>query len=327
MKKFYIWTIIFLFSFISNSYSNNEANVIASITPIHSLVKAILGDTRTVDLIVPQNSSPHITSLKPSQLKKLNNADIIFFIDDEFETFLAKPFKTLTKNTKRVALSKSPNIKLLENRHLNDFKLSGHEKHNHEDSHHDCPGCGNHHDEPSDHNHHEHHGTDYHIWLNPKNAINMLETIKDVLSKTYPEHKKIFTDNYNNYVAKINILDKKITLDLKTLEKTPYLVFHDAYQYFEKKYNLTPVGTIAINPSIPPSIKHIDKLRKIAKKTNAKCYFSEPQFSSKWSELFSKNSEIKTSQLDPLGKTIDLGPDLYISLLENISKSFKACLK
>lgn len=301
-KKVFI--IILTFFSCCNAFASKPL-IVASINPLHSIVTSIVGNTGNVSLLIESNTSPHNFALKPSHAKLLNNAEIFFYIDDQLESALKKTIKSLPKTVKVKKVSQFKNLKLLPVRENLNWEEDGH-GHNHD---------------------HDHGSYDIHFWLDTQNAIEIAKGVTQELSKLYPENINTYKKNAKKLITKIKSKDNSIKLKLKEVKNKPYIVFHDAYQYFEKAYNLNAIGSILLNPEQPPSPKRIIKIRSKIKTLNAYCVFKEPQFKAQIVNTVIENTNAKVGTLDPLGSNIVSGQDMYINLLDDLATNLKNCLK
>lgn len=301
-KKVFI--IILTFFSCCNAFASKPL-IVASINPLHSIVTSIVGNTGNVSLLIESNTSPHNFALKPSHAKLLNNAEIFFYIDDQLESALKKTIKSLPKTVKVKKVSQFKNLKLLPVRENLNWEEDGH-GHNHD---------------------HDHGSYDIHFWLDTQNAIEIAKGVTQELGKLYPENINTYKKNAKKLITKIKTKDNSIKLKLKEVKNKPYIVFHDAYQYFEKAYNLNAIGSILLNPEQPPSPKRIIKIRSKIKTLNAYCVFKEPQFKAQIVNTVIENTNAKVGTLDPLGANILPGPDMYIALLDDLENNIRICLK
>jgi len=299
-KKVFI--IILTFFSCYNAFASKPL-IVASINPLHSIVTAIVGNTGNVSLLIESNTSPHNFALKPSHAKLLNNAEIFFYIDDQLESALKKTIKSLPKTVKVKKVSQFKNLKLLPVRENLNWEEDGH-----------------------GHNH-DHGSFDIHFWLDTQNAIEIAKGVTQELSKLYPENINTYKKNAKKLITKIKTKDNSIKLKLKEVKNKPYIVFHDAYQYFEKAYNLNAIGSILLNPEQPSPPKRIIKIRSKIKTLNAYCVFKEPQFKAQIVNTVIENTNAKVGTLDPLGSNIVSGPDMYIALLDDLANNIRICLK
>ena len=329
MKLFSI-IILFVFSSI-NAFATETTGVISTIQPINSLVSAVIGNTGKTISIIPAEQSPHDFKLKPSDVKVLQNGNIIFYVSNHLESSVTKVFKNLPKNIKLINLMKESGIN-----HLAIRDNAAWERHDHHgDDHDDHDKHGKKHD---DHDDHDKHGKkhddhddhekedDVHIWLSPDNAIKIVQKVNKVLSLYFPENSKIYNDNTTKFIDKIRNLKIELIKELSPIKNKPYIVFHDAYQYFEKTFELNAVGSIALEGDIASSPKQISFIKDKIIKSKASCVFQEPQFDSKLVKIVLEGTNAKTGTLDPHGVNITGNKDFYLQLLKNMAKSLKECL-
>jgi zinc transport system substrate-binding protein len=165
-----------------------------------------------------------------------------------------------------------------------------------------------------------------HFWLDPKNAILLTQEMANKLSIVDPTHAAIYQENGKQLKIRLKQLDKTIATQLKTVKNVPFIVFHDAYQYFEYRYGLNGVGAITLHPEIPPSAKRLNTIREIILSSKAKCVFTEPQFQPKLVQSIIQDLKVNTAELDPLGTEPLDNKNGYFILLENLTSSLRRCL-
>ena len=349
-----------------------EIKVVASIKPIHSLATYLMEGVAKPKLIVDGYASPHGFALKPSHAKMLQEADLIFWVGEDLESFLEKPLNTIAKKAENIELMEIKGLNKLKFRERNIFdghddhdhghkedkhkeddhddhdhkKKDGHKEDDHDDHDHKKKDGHNEddhdhghkkkddHDDHDDHGHkkkddhddHEghHHGEhDPHIWLDPINAKVILNEMVEHLIENDPNNASTYKSNLNKALKDLD----KLTMDVMTeLNKsTPSIVFHDAYQYFEERFNVKVLGAFTVNTDVMPGAEQLAEIREIIEHDKITCIFSEPQFNPDIINAVAKDMDIKTGVLDPLGATLDPGKDLYFDLIKNMSKSFKGC--
>ena len=305
LKKTLLSFIIILFSYLSSSKA--EIQVVTSIKPLHSLASMIMQGVGEPKLIVDGNTSPHNFSLKPSHAKILQTADIVFWIGEDIETFLEKSLSSLSKKAKVIELMQISQIKKLKFREKNIFEVS-HDDHGHKK--HDDHG-------------HAHGEFDPHIWLDPMNAKIILKEMTKELILLDKKNASKYKANLRNAHIKID----KLVMDInfKINKSAKYIVFHDAYQYFENRFGLKTLGALTVNTDILPGAEQLKNIRNLIKKEKAKCIFSEPQFNPKIIKAIAKDTNIKTGVFDPLGADLKNNEDLYLKLIINLSNSLKKC--
>jgi zinc transport system substrate-binding protein len=317
MKKIVI-SIALALLFIPSLQAKEAPNVVVSIKPLHSLVQGVMGKTGSAKLLVSGFSSPHGFHLKPSQMKTLTEADIVFYVDDSFETFLDRAFDAMPKTLEKRAMSDIDGLTILSRR-----SGGGWESHQHDESEHDDHD----HDHDSEEiSHDKNKQNDMHLWLDIDNAKKMATDIKKELSALYPENAEIYAENTKKMLANLEAADTKLKQKLITVKDKPFIVFHDAYQYFERRYGLTAVGSITFEPHESPSIGRIQEVRAKIEEEGAECVFKEPQFSEKLVNTVTEGTAAKNGILDPLGANVKDGPELYFQVLDTLAENLTRCL-
>jgi zinc transport system substrate-binding protein len=291
-----------LLAFTAPPARADASRVIASIKPLHSLVAAVMGDTGTPELLVGGLQSPHGYQLKPSQVAALNDAAIVFYIGSGLETFLTQPLGTLPPTVRKIALIDAPGVTVLKPR-------SG--------------GAW----EPDEDETPARPAQDPHIWLDTDNAKAMAAEIARVLGETYPANKDTYNRNEAALAARLDALNTALASQLKSAAGRPYIVFHDAFQYFERDYGLTAAGAITLEPEQEPGAKRIAEIREKIRTSGVQCVFSEPQFNTRLIQTVAEGAPVKTGILDEHGADIEEGPELYFSLMQNLATGFERCLK
>ena len=310
----------------SFSSANADIKVVASIKPIHSLASYLMDGIGKPGLIVDGYASPHGFALKPSHAKMLQEADIIFWVGEDLENFLEKPLKSVAKKAEKIELLEIKGLNKLKFRERNIFE--GHDDHGHKEDGHDDHGHdddGHKEDGHDDHGHegHAHGEFDPHIWLDPMNAKVILKEMTEHLIENDQKNASKYKDNLNKALKDLDKLNKKIKSDLNKDFKS--IVFHDAYQYFEKRYNVNVLGAFTVNTDVLPGAEQLSEIREIIEHDKVTCIFSEPQFNPDIINAVAKDMDIKTGVLDPLGATLNPCKDLYFDLIRNMSNSFKGC--
>ena len=304
-------TLLSTITFIAQA----EINVVASVKPVHSLVSAVMEGIGVPDLIVKGAASPHTYALKPSQAKHIEKADLVFWMGHSLETFLEKPLEALGTKAMVVELMDSEGLKKLKMREGGGFDDHDHDEHDEHDEH-----------SKESHDEHGHGEFDVHVWLDPENAKVMANEIMEALKKVDPGNAKKYETNTKKIVEKLNQLVAEISAELSSVKGKGFIVFHDAYQYFEERFGLKAVGSITVSPEVVPGVKRIKELKTKIKELNALCVFSEPQFKPKLVSTVVEGTKAKTGVLDPLGASIQNGPKLYFFLIRDMANSLNKCL-
>ena len=337
-----IFSILSILTFFTPA--NAEIKVVASIKPIHSLASYLMDGIAKPDLIVDGYASPHGFSMKPSHAKMLQNADLIFWVGEDLENFLEKPLASIAKKAEKIELINSHDLQVLKFRERNIFDEHDDHDHGHKkkkkDDHDDHDDHGHKkkddHDDHDDHGHkkkddHDDHGHeghahgeyDPHIWLDPINAKAMLNEMAEHLIENDPKNEAKYKSNLAKALKEIDKLTIDVMTDLSSSVSS--IVFHDAYQYFEERFNVKVLGAFTVNTDVMPGAEQLAEIREIIEHDKVACVFSEPQFNPDIIKAVAKDMNIKTGVLDPLGATLDPGKDLYFKLIRNMSNSFKGC--
>ena len=321
-----ILSTISLLTFIS--FAKAETKVVASIKPIHSLISYVMDGVGTPGLLVDGSSSPHTFQLKPSHATMLQEADIVFWIGEDLESFLETPLESIAKEAKQVTLMESEDIVMLKFREKNVFDdHDDHDDHGDEhddhDEHDEHEEHGDEHDEHAHHDGHNHGEFDIHFWLDPEIA----KTIVQIAAKEISEIDPANASKYEANAAKaLNKLDQLINDTRGKINKdATYVVFHDAFQYFEQRFGIEVIGALTVNPEILPGAKQLAEIREVIEHEAVNCLFSEPQFNPTIAETIASDTGVKAAVLDPLGAELEPGKDLYFDLISDMASSFESC--
>ncbi len=338
------------FLFLSPALASAAPDVVVSIKPVHSLVASIMKGVGEPALIVEGAASPHTYSLKPSNARALENADLVYWVGPGLEAFLEKPLEALPKDAKVIELEDSPGLTKLPFREGGAFETHDHADHaeeggehahgeaeehgHHEGNGHDhgakeAAASNGHDDHAHDahaHDDHEHGGTDMHLWLDPNNAKAMAAEIAKSLSEVDPANKAAYEANLTALNGEIDMMDAEITAQLKPVLEKPFVVFHDAYQYFEKRYGVRVAGSVTVSPETMPGADRLSTIHAKIEELGAACVFAEPQFEPKLINVVTEGTQAKSGVLDPEGGALEAGPGLYGQLMRNLATSMSTCL-
>ena len=312
-----ILTILSLVSFITPV--NAEVKVVTSIKPLHSLASYLMDGVGKPDLIVDGYASPHGFSMKPSHAKMLQDADLIFWVGDDLENFLEKPLNSIAKKAEKIELMDIKGLNVLSFRERNIF--DEHDDHDDHEGH--AKKKKDDHDDHDDHEGHGHGEYDPHIWLDPINAKVILKEMTEHLIENDSKNTSTYKSNLDKALKDIDKLTMNVMTELN--QSVSSIVFHDAYQYFEKRFNVNILGAFTVNTDVMPGAEQLAQIREIIEHDKVSCVFSEPQFNPDIIKAVAKDMNIKTGVIDPLGATLDPGKDLYFDLIRNMSASFKGC--
>jgi zinc transport system substrate-binding protein len=258
------------------------------------------------ELLIPAAQSPHAFTLRPSDMRKLQQADLIFWVGDTFEIPLAQILETSGKQQHSVALLEQPGIRQLPARKGGFW---GQAEHTGEISH-----------------AHGEYDYDPHIWLSIDNAKTIVDIARDRLIRIDPSHAAEYRANAKQMQERLDGLNETLHKELSVVRHAPYLVFHDAYHYFERQFDLKSMGSIVISPDRQPGARRIHEVQEKLRRLKARCIFSEPQFTPKLLDTLTQGTRVKTGTLDPIGAELPAGPDAYFLLMRHLADNLLSCL-
>ena len=271
-------------------------NVVTTIKPLYGLTAAIMKNVGTPTLLLADAASPHTYTLKPSDMATLIKADMVVWVGPAMESFLTKALAVHVPLHKQCTLMETPGLTLYPT-YQGDHTCCDH-----------------------------HHGPmDAHIWLDPLNAITMAHVITDKLVAADPVHAATYRTNMKTLKVSLLQLHKTLEHDFKAMPKKPFFVFHDAYQYLEKRYGLQKTGVLLLSPDVPPSPKKLQAIQAAVAHYKDACLFAEPQFSFKAIAAFFAHTPLIYGTLDPLGSSLALTDNLYTELMLAIRNQLRKC--
>lgn len=293
-----------------------ESGVVVSIKPIHSLVAAIMQGVGAPRLIVRGGGSPHVYTLKPSDADALEHAKLIFWVGEMMEPFLKGPIETLGKSANIIALADADGLVRWQFR-------EGRSWQNHD---HDGDIAAAHKSEANHKHGRADRDIDTHLWLDPQNAKIMASEIVRALAKMDPARAASYEANGRALKAKLDMLIRDLRRELDAVKGKPFVVFHDAFQYFEKRFGLDAVSAVTLSPDRQPGAARLTKIRRQLGNVAATCVFAEPQFQPRLLNVVIEGTRANVGILDPLGAGLEVGPDLYFKLMRLNAKALKDCL-
>ncbi len=331
MKRIFTFLLVLM---IFGSATASENKVVVSINPIHSLVASVMEGVGTPDLLIKGNNSLHGYQVKPSDANLLESADVIVWIGPTMESTLIASISNARESTTVIEVGEIHGLQLYENR---ESPEGGHMHHGEEDEHSHDEEDG--HAEKDEHGHDEEHGHaeedehghahgryDLHIWLDINNAKVVTQEIAEQLVDIYPQNEAQLISNMSDTLEKLDSLEVELRSLSESFSSSPFVVFHDAYQYLEKMLGLNNVGTITVSPEREAGAKRLHELREKISETGVSCVFKEPQFDPSEVDIISEGTDLQVGTLDPLGADIKPGPNAYFELLRNMVLSLKNCL-
>ena len=297
-----------------------DSRVIVTIKPIHGLISAVMSGIAEPALLIKGFDSVHGYQLKPSDAELVQNADVIFWVGPELETSLGNSISQLAKNSEIVELSELEGLTLLSS--AEEDEDDGEEEHGDEHADEDEG-------EEAEEEHGDEHGHgmwDMHIWLDVDNARLFAKQAAITLRKSYPDSQEQIEANLSNVLQNLDSLEAELEEITTPVANKPYLVFHEAYQYLERKLGLNNVGSVHVNPDINPSAKKINELRETISHAGVVCMFSEPQFNQDIVTTIAEGTNVKVGLLDPLGAAVPPDSNSYYVIMKDMALSLRECL-
>ena len=284
--------------------SDKTTKVVTSIHPVQLLTAAITEGVTEPEQLVPAGASPHSYSLKPSDMRRLTEADIVIRIGSNLEPFLDKPLQVSKAN--HIDLMEVPGLKL--EYFAEDDEHEGHGHHHH------------------DHDEHGHQGANPHIWLSPDNALLMARAISKQLTSIDPENTAQYQTNLKQFEARLKNTNSQLQQLLSSQSTTGFFVFHDAWGYLVEHYGLNQIGVFTVSPEQQPGARHLAELRNKLKANPEACIFTEPQFRPVWITRLIDGLQNKVYELDPLATSQNTTQTGYTDYLMHTVKTMQQCL-
>ena len=288
-----------------------NAAVVASLKPLGFIASAIADGVTDTQVLLPDGASEHDYSLRPSDVKRLQGADLVVWIGPEMEAFMEKSVSNIPE-AKQVTIAQLKDVKPLLTKGADDDD----DDHDHDHGHAEKGDA------------HHHHG-DYnmHLWLSPEIARASAVAIHEKLVELMPQSRAKLDANLKDFEAQLASTETQVGNELAPLKGKGYFVFHDAYGYFEKQFGLTPLGHFTVNPEIQPGAQRLHEIRTQLVEQKATCVFAEPQFRPAVVEAVARGTSVRMGTLDPLGTNIKLGKTSYSAFLNQLANQYASCLK
>lgn len=287
---------------VCSTAAQAQVNILTSIKPLQLIAQAIQGEQGQAQVLLPPGASPHSFSLRPSDRKRLAEAELFYWIGPDMENFLTALAKQHQQTS--IAIQSLPNLQLL-------YYTAEHE--DEEDDH-------EHHDE-HDH-HHQPGGLDTHLWLSIPNALVIAERMATDLSRLDAQHAPVYQNNLAAFQQRLKTLDNELAQQLAEVQDKNFFVFHEAFNYFEQAYGLQHGGVLAINAEVQPGARHLQQMRQRLEQAGPSCIFTEPPAPPRLAFSLSKDLPIQLQEVDVLG----VQAQNYEQLLQGLANQLKQCL-
>ena len=296
-----------------------KLSVMTSIKPLQLITQEITLGVTDTQVLLSSNASPHDYALRPSDMRKIKDADLFIWVGPGLESFLES---ALEGNTHTLQLDQSPDIIKLTYGEEGDHEHKSHDEHaNHADHDHAA-----HNDHSHDDGHHHHGNYNPHLWLGPDQAQQMAKVISDKLITIDPKHQAEYEKNYQAFVSHLSATILEIKQELAPVKSHGYYVFHDAYSYYENYFGLNNLGHFTVSPDRRPGAKTLITIRAALQSDKAYCVFSEPQFTPAVIESVTRGTNVKHGSLDPLATDYPIEQGSYFTFLQDLGHSFSTCL-
>jgi zinc transport system substrate-binding protein len=283
--------------------------VATDIPPIHSLVSQVMGELGTPKLIVPPGTSPHGYAMRPSEARALQAADVVFWMGQDLTAWFGRAIKALAANATTVALSESKDLIRHPYRTTNAFDTHTHDEGENEQKDDDLAKI------------------DPHLWLDPDNALIFLDVIATTLARLDASHADTYLNNAARAKAALEALKLELTATVQPIRGRPFIVFHDAYHYFEHRFDVEAAGSVSIADASNPGPARIAAIRGKIQTLGATCVFSEPQFEPRIIATVIEKTAARSGILDPVGAALKPGPNQYSQLLRHLAHNLLTCLR
>ncbi|MDP6602953.1 MAG: zinc ABC transporter substrate-binding protein [Rhodospirillales bacterium] len=294
-----------MLSVAPSAAAGDGSGVVASIRPVHSLVAGVMEGIGVPHLIVKGGGTPHTFGLRPSDAQALARAHAVFWIGAGLETFLEIPILALAKRARTVALADADGLNLLPASEGGAWEERDR-------------GAGRTDDADG--------AIDMHVWLDPVNAKAMVEAIADTLARADRANEKVYRANADRLERRLDALSAELAAELAPIRSKPFIVFHDAFRYFETRFSLNAVGSVTASPERRPGAQRIVDIRAKIARFGAVCVFAEPQFRPALVDVVTEGTAARTGTLDPLGAALAAGPELYFALMRGNARALARCL-
>lgn len=273
--------LLFLLGIALSISAEAEQRVLASIKPLQLIAQAVVGDRYPVQVLLPPGATPHHYSLRPSDMRKVDQADLIIWLGTEAETYLAKPLGRADQSYVEI--------------NLEEYLERGADRY-----------------------------ADPHLWLSSRYALRIAGLIADRLAELDPMDETIYRANLHTFALALDRLHGQFSAELKQQE-IRYLVYHDAYGYFEREYGLSHLGVVTPNPEVNPGARHLLQLQNRITEQKIDCILVEPESNGAVVRALLAGQPAKQLLIDPMASNIALGPKGYLEFLSYVMETFQQC--
>ncbi len=341
-KRLLYPVLCFIILFWSTGVFAAAPRVAVSVSPVHSLVSGVMQGAGFPELLIPPGHSPHVQPLSPSAVKTVYGADLVIWVGPGFEVTMSKIVDQVERQDRVKTLIDDAGLHTLP---LREQSVWGHghghgeeeeegEEENHGDEEEEHEGEEDEEEEHGDEEHgdEEHEGEereaalDPHVWLSTDNAILIVTAFADWISRIDSDNRELYQSNRDKVIARIHQTREEMSELLEPVKTLPYVVFHDAYQYYENEHQLNAQTSISRSADHAPVIRQVQDLNRLIRERDVRCVFREPQFESRIIPTVIEGTQAKVAVLDPVGAELTPGPDMWHELMLSIATSLNTCL-
>lgn len=312
-------SLIFVLFVPSLAALAQPVEVLTSIKPLQLIAAAVQDDLGQPEVLLPPGASPHHYALRPSDVRRVREADLMYWIGPDMETFLMRVLEGRSRPDVPVQ-----NLSGLTLRHFAESDDHG-DEHEHEHAGHDGHDHGS---ELADKHDHDHRpgNLDAHLWLLPANAKIIAAKMALDLAELDPANAERYQANAQAFNQRLDQLEQRIKAQIKTVSNKPYFVFHEAYDYFESAYGLKHTGVFSLLADVQPGARHVAAMRERLQQTGPACIFSEPPLRPRLAQTLSEGLPVKLAELDAMGGSLPADSSGYEALIENLANELVGCL-
>lgn len=304
MSRLFSIFVAFVASFLLIGSAQAEVKVLTSIKPLQLIAAAVQDGVAIPEVLLPPGASPHNYALRPSDVRKVQSVDLLYWIGPDMEGFLPRVLNGRTLPS--VAVQDLPGMKLRR------FA---------EDSH-------SHAEEADEHDHDHRPGSlDAHLWLSPVNARVIAAKMAADLSAADPDNAVRYQSNLKAFDERLDALDERLKKRLADIQGKPYFVFHEAFDYFEDAYGLKHAGVFSVAAEVQPGAQHVATMRARLQEVGKTCVFSEPPLRPRLAETLVSGLPVKLAELDALGGYTPATAQGYEQVLEKLGNDLAGCLE
>ena len=331
------WAAALAGAFLAGAARAEAPQVAVDIAPLHALVAQVAGERAEPELLLPPGVSPHGYSLRPSEARALQSADLVVRVGPELTPWLDSALGTLAAEARVVSAMEAEGVRLLEMRESAVFPGHDHaaeeahgEQHDpdhaHDDDHaHEEEDHAYDHDDADAAHDHAHGAHDPHVWLDPDNAAAIVRAVARALSEIDPDNADAYAANAEAALTRLQGLETELAATLAPVQDMPFVVFHDGYQYFEAAFGLKAAGAISMSDARMPSAARLSEVRARIEQLGAACVAAEPQFDPGLVEAVAQGADVRTAVLDPIGVALEPGPALYGEMMRGLAEALVGC--